>query len=197
MAWNETKRYSFPRFGWQILKAALGEVIFINDTNHPLLCQTFLTWDLSCMLKFPLFKKCILVLPTNIMDFSKYAWEITEDVRHEILELKDDLFLFGFVVLLKAAPAAYGSSQARDWIRAAAAGLHHSLGIAAPSCICKLCHSLPSARSLTHRVRSGIKPTSSQALVGFLTHWATMGAPRLHFLTKMLAPAEPWGWQEL
>ena len=35
-------------------------------------------------------------------------------------------FLFCFGLFFRATPAAYGSSQARDWIRAAAAGLHHS-----------------------------------------------------------------------
>ena len=33
---------------------------------------------------------------------------------------------FFFFFLFRTAPMAYGSSQARDWIRAAAAGLHHS-----------------------------------------------------------------------
>ena len=35
-------------------------------------------------------------------------------------------FLFFFFNLFKAAPTAYGGSQARGWIRAEAAGLHHS-----------------------------------------------------------------------
>ena len=35
-------------------------------------------------------------------------------------------FLFCFVFLFRAAPAAYRSSQARGWIGAAPAGLHHS-----------------------------------------------------------------------
>ena len=34
--------------------------------------------------------------------------------------------LFCFVLLFRAAPAAYGDSQARGLIRAAAAGLHHN-----------------------------------------------------------------------
>ena len=35
-------------------------------------------------------------------------------------------FLFCFVCLFRAAPAAYGSSQARDPIRVEAASIHHS-----------------------------------------------------------------------
>ena len=33
---------------------------------------------------------------------------------------------FSFVCVFRATPSAYGSSQARGWIRAVAAGLHHS-----------------------------------------------------------------------
>ena len=33
---------------------------------------------------------------------------------------------FFFFLVFRAAPAAYGSSQARGWIRGTAAGLHHS-----------------------------------------------------------------------
>ena len=71
------------------------------------------------------------------------------------LAVKRHLFLslfLSFVLLFRAAPAAYGSSQSRGQIGAAAAGLHHS-------------HS--NSRSLTHRVRPGIKPTSSWILAGF------------------------------
>ena len=36
------------------------------------------------------------------------------------------LFVFFFALFFRAAPVAYGSSQARDPIGATAAGLHHS-----------------------------------------------------------------------
>ena len=39
-----------------------------------------------------------------------------------------DINFFLSFFLLTAAPVAYGSSQARDGLKAAAAGLHHSLG---------------------------------------------------------------------
>ena len=60
-------------------------------------------------------------------------------------------FLF---IYFRAAPAAYGGSQARGWIGTAVAGLHHS-------------HS--SARSLTHSERPGSEPMSSWIPVGFVT----------------------------
>ena len=44
--------------------------------------------------------------------------------------------LKSFFFLLRAAPATYGSSQARGQTRAAVAGLHHSHGNTDPGCIC-------------------------------------------------------------
>ena len=63
-------------------------------------------------------------------------------------------FSLTFFFLFRETPVAYGGSQAKGPIRAAAAGLHPS-------------HS--NAGSLTHWVRPGIKPASSWILVGFLT----------------------------
>ena len=81
--------------------------------------------------------------------------------------------------------SAYGNSQARGPIGAAAASL---------------CHSHSNARSeprlpptpqlaatpdpLTHWARPGIKPASSWILVGFLTCSATMGTPRVLNLVR-------------
>ena len=58
-----------------------------------------------------------------------------------------------FFFLLRAAPAAYGSSQARGQIRAA-------------SLTCTTAHG--NAGPLTHRVRPGIEPASSGILVRFV-----------------------------
>ena len=60
------------------------------------------------------------------------------------------LFIF---MLLRATPAAYGSSQAGGRIGGIAASLHHS-------------HS--NARASTHWTRSEIEPASSWMLVGFI-----------------------------
>ena len=64
------------------------------------------------------------------------------------------IYDFYFIFLFQAAPSAYGGSQARVWIRAAAASLHHS-------------HS--NARSLTHWSRPGIEPASSWMPVRFVS----------------------------
>ena len=61
-------------------------------------------------------------------------------------------FFFLLLLLFRAVPVAYGSSQARGQIRATAACLHHS-------------HS--HAGSPTHWTRPGIEPASSWILVGF------------------------------
>ena len=61
------------------------------------------------------------------------------------------LFIY---LLFRAAPLAYGSSQARGPIGAAAAGL---------------CHSQGNTGSLTLWVRIGMEPKSSWILVGFIT----------------------------
>ena len=83
-------------------------------------------------------------------------------------------FYFVFWVFLLAVPAAYGSSQARGQIEAAAANLCHSQSNAISTC--------SSARSLRHRARPGIEPTSSWILAGFLTLWAIAGTPTKGFL---------------
>ena len=57
-------------------------------------------------------------------------------------------------------PAAYGNSQARGGIVAAAVRPHHN-----------------NDRSLTNWERPGIKSTSSWILVKFLIHWAAMDTP--------------------
>ena len=86
-------------------------------------------------------------------------------------------FFFFFFFIFRAAPIAYGGSQAKgsNW-----------------SCSYSLHHSHSNARSLTHRVRPEIKPASSWIPVGFVTHWATMGTPKKTFfkhLSNML-----WTW---
>ena len=53
-----------------------------------------------------------------------YLSETTWSVNYIFIPLLDS-FLFLFFCFFRSAPVAYGSSQARGWIRAAAAGLHH------------------------------------------------------------------------
>ena len=68
-----------------------------------------------------------------------------------------------FFLLPRTTLVTYGNSQARGWIGATVAGLHHS-------------HS--NAGSLTQWIRAGIKPTSLWILVRFLTCCTTIGTLR-------------------
>ena len=81
------------------------------------------------------------------------------------------LAFFLLYLFLRAVPTAYGHSQARAWIRAAATSL---------------CHSHSNTRSLTHWASSGIKPASSWILVGLLTRWATTGIPCQSFIYTII-----------
>ena len=77
------------------------------------------------------------------------------------------LLLLLFFFFKTAIPAAYGSSQARDWIHAAAAT--YAIGVAAPD-------------PLTHCVGLGIELESAvtwAATIEFLTHCAAAGTPKL------------------
>ena len=88
-------------------------------------------------------------------------------------------FFFFFFLLFRAAPAAYGHSQARGQIRAIVAGLHHSQSNARSATYTT---TQGNTRSLTHWARTGMEPTSSWILVRFITHWATTGTPQAIFL---------------
>ena len=51
---------------------------------------------------------------------------ITAELPQEFLQSNSFFFFLFVFCLLRAAPAAYGDSQARGLIRATVAGLHHS-----------------------------------------------------------------------
>ena len=88
--------------------------------------------------------------------------------------------LFSFSFLCRAAPAAYESSQARGWLRAAAASLCHSHSNATsePPPIPMDGNTQP----LTHWARPGIKPASLWILVRFITAQPQWELPKIHFL---------------
>ena len=77
--------------------------------------------------------------------------------------------------LFKAASVTYGSSRARGWIGAATASLGHSHSNRIWAVSSTYTSVSGNAGSLTHWARPGIEPASSWILVGFLTHWATVG----------------------
>ena len=80
-------------------------------------------------------------------------------------------FLF---CLFRTAPAAYGSSQARGWISAAAASLHlsHSNNRPMPQLV-----ACGNSGSSTHWARPGIESHPQRDNVGSLTCWASVGTP--------------------
>ena len=69
----------------------------------------------------------------------------------------------------RAAPSAYGGSQARGWIGAAAADLHHSQSNSRSKPLLQPAAANGKARSLTHWTRLGIRPAPSWILTRFLT----------------------------
>ena len=77
-----------------------------------------------------------------------------EDHRINISKWSQDFF---FLFSLRATPLSYGSSQARSWIRAAAAGLHHSQAMPDLSHICNLHHTLWQHQTWSHWVRPEIE----------------------------------------
>ena len=85
----------------------------------------------------------------------------------------DRFVFFFFFCLFRAAPVAYGASQARGLIGAIAAGLHHkhsnarSKPIWAESVNYTATHS--NTRSLAHWTRPEIEPPTSWFLVGFIS----------------------------
>ena len=86
------------------------------------------------------------------------------------LSVKSPLFFFFFFLLFRAKPKAYGSSQARGWIRAVAASpipQPQQCRIWAMSLTYTTAHA--NAGSLTQWARPGIKPASSWILARFIS----------------------------
>ena len=87
-------------------------------------------------------------------------------------------YYYYFVFLsFRAAPTAYGGSQAMGPIRTAAASLHqsHSNSGSEPCLWPTYSTAHSSAGSLTHRERPRVEPAPSWMLVGFTNHWAMTG----------------------
>ena len=101
------------------------------------------------------------------------------------------LHFFFFFHLFRATPAAHGSSQARDQIRAVAAGLHHSHSNTRSE-LCDLHHSswqcwvlnlLSEARDWTHILMDTRRVSY---------HWATVETPNATFFGQYLRSTGEW-----
>ena len=84
------------------------------------------------------------------------------------------VFFFSFFHLFKAPPVAYGSSWARCWFGAAAAGLRHSHGNTGSK--------LQLAATLDPLSKARVQTWILMDTSGFLTQWATTGT--LHSLLE-------------
>ena len=96
--------------------------------------------------------------------------------------------IFLVFCLLRAAPAAYGGSQARGLIRAVATGLTRATATSDPSCICDLHHSSGQRWILNPlsntRARTHVLMDTSRVLVSMAAEWkselCTMGGGEGH-----------------
>ena len=114
---------------------------------------------------------CLLLVCRNKRkEFQLYYTPVTDIICMSIMKEKK-MFLLGPHLWL------YGSSQALDRIRAAAAGLHHSRQHRIQAAHATYTAAHGNTGPLTHWARSGIEPESSWLPVEFLTHWATTGTP--------------------
>ena len=111
----------------------------------------------------------------------------------------EQIFFFFFFWLFRAAPMAYGSSQARGQIRAAAANLHDSHRNAS---ICNLHHSSWQCWILNplRETRDWFCFLMDTSWVCY--HWSKTGPPRNFFLIlilnqkkKLLTPFVHWRWK--
>ena len=78
-------------------------------------------------------------------------------------------YYYYYYLLFRAASTAYGSFLARVWIRATAAGLHHSHSNCRIRALSATYTTAPNTRSLTHWARPRIEPKSSWILVRFIS----------------------------
>ena len=121
--------------------------------------------------------------------FATWHSLLSVSFKQNLSSLGADVCFILHFIFSRAAPAAYGSSQARGWIRAAAAGLHHSHSKTRSEPHLRLHHSSQQLRILNPL--SEARDWTSWILVGFLTSWATRKLPReVHFIYG--CASTPW-----
>ena len=164
---------------WEVGNLILG-LVFSNPQLTPYCPLALSRW--SCNHQhlthdsFTLYGPFFLVVATGLSSKTSQHTEITTFPK--------EIFFLSFFI--RAAPAAYESSQTRGSIRAAAASLHHSHSNARSKPGLQPARSWQvhgNARSLTHRVRTGIEPASSWILVRFVST-----EPRQELLSSVPGP---------
>ena len=158
-----------PRLGvgWELQLPAHTTATATPDPSH--ICGLHCSfWH--CQILNPLSEAseqtCILMDPSQVC----YCWATIGTPWFVYFIIFQNLFVFYFFCLFRAAPVAYGSSQTGGPIGAVAAGPHHTHSNATS----KLCLLPPpqlhsNAGFLTHWARPGTKPASSWIPVGFVT----------------------------
>ena len=141
-------------------------------------------WCLSTELK----RRCHLSSPHCKVDTSHchplHPEGLQQNKAHSIATsaVSPFIYLFKLFFALRAAPVAYGSSQARGGIQAATPSLCHShSNTRSEPHLWPTLQLASNSRSLTHWARPRIKLASSWILVLFLTQWATTGTHPISF----------------
>ena len=91
-------------------------------------------------------------------------------------------FILSYFLLFRVTPAAYGSTQARGWIGAAAfVGYAAAIAMWDPGWVCNIYHN-----SQQHRILNPLSKARDWTWIltdiRFLTYWASMGTPGQGFL---------------
>ena len=138
---------------------------FANSSSHQEAAFSFFDSFLHCAKAFYLFIYIFICIHIYLYIFLSFYFIF--------LGLFIYLFIYFF---LRAAPTAYGGSQARGLMGTVAASLLHSHSNARSElCLQPTPQLMGNAGSLTHWTRPGIKPTSSRILAGFINPWARTG----------------------
>jgi len=137
---NSTPFKGFPLF-WNYI--IISFLLFI----HPSIYSTNIYW--------------VTLMQCQVLFLPNVLWKAGKNRSWVFFFFKYSILGIVCVCLFRAAHAVYGSSQARGWIRAVAAGLghSHSNGIRAPSETYNTAHG--NTRSLTHWAGPEIEPASS------------------------------------
>ena len=122
-------RNSFPGFSYVCSKTRISwSINELFEEKMDQLQLHFLANFLIVHVPQFLQSKMAAIMPT-ISAWLRVSNKITEDTLVGVTQCPssiNNLFFFFFFAFSRAAPATYGSSQARGLIRAVAAGLHHS-----------------------------------------------------------------------